>query len=140
MREAYAAGAGFVDVRWDDDDVQLARFQLAPGGTFDQISKWRVDAEIETAEAGGAVIAIRATNPNLLGNVDQNRVATHQRAWATYRSSPGSASIRPPAASPAAKRPRWRGSITRSVRNQTMGVKTITTPTMKNQLPAMLTE
>ncbi|MNC80578.1 hypothetical protein D3C75_1334290 [compost metagenome] len=32
-----------------------------------------------------------------------------------------------------------RGSITRSVRNQTMGVKTKTTPTMKNQLPAMLT-
>ena len=85
VREAYAAGAGLVDVRWDDDDVQLARFELAPDGTFDTISKWRVDAEIETAEAGGAVIAIRATNPNLLGNVDQNRVATHQRAWATYR-------------------------------------------------------
>ena len=32
-----------------------------------------------------------------------------------------------------------RGSITRSVRNQTIGVKTKTTPTMKNQLPAMLT-
>ncbi|MMZ71616.1 hypothetical protein D1872_350980 [compost metagenome] len=32
-----------------------------------------------------------------------------------------------------------RGSITRSVRNQTMGVKTKTTPTMKNQFPAMLT-
>ncbi|WP_135229803.1 aminopeptidase [Deinococcus fonticola] len=85
VREAYAAGASFVDVRWDDDDVQLARFELAPDGTFDTISKWRVDAEIETAEAGGAVIAIRATNPNLLGNVDQGRVATHQRAWATYR-------------------------------------------------------
>ncbi|MDO4245091.1 MAG: aminopeptidase [Deinococcus sp.] len=85
VREAYAAGAGFVDVRWDDDDVQLARFQLAPDGTFDQISKWRVDAEIETAEAGGAVIAIRATNPNLLADVDPERVATHQRAWASYR-------------------------------------------------------
>lgn len=85
VREAYAAGASFVDVRWDDDDVVLARFELAPEGTFDQISKWRVDAEIETADAGGAVIAIRATNPNLLGDVDQNRVATHQRAWATYR-------------------------------------------------------
>ncbi len=85
VREAYAAGASFVDVRWDDDDVVLARFELAPDGTFDQISKWRVDAEIETAEAGGAVIAIRATNPNLLGGVDQERVATHQRAWATYR-------------------------------------------------------
>ncbi len=85
VREAYAAGASFVDVRWDDDDVQLARFELAPDGTFEQISRWRVDAEIETAEAGGAVIAIRATNPNLLGGVDPERVATHQRTVAAYR-------------------------------------------------------
>ncbi|MCD0176539.1 aminopeptidase [Deinococcus sp. 14RED07] len=85
VREAYAAGASFVDVRWDDDDVQLARFELAPDGTFDQISRWRVDAEIETAEAGGAVLAIRATNPNLLGSVDAERVATHQRTLAAYR-------------------------------------------------------
>ncbi len=85
VREAYAAGASFVDVRWDDDDVQLARFELAPDGSFDTISRWRVDAEIETAQAGGAVIAIRATNPNLLGGVDAGRVATHQRALAAYR-------------------------------------------------------
>ena len=85
VREAYAAGASFVDVRWDDDDVQLARFELAPDGTFEQISRWRVDAESETAEAGGAVIAIRATNPNLLGGVDPERVATHQRTVAAYR-------------------------------------------------------
>ncbi|MBZ9713480.1 aminopeptidase [Deinococcus multiflagellatus] len=85
VREAYAAGASFVDVRWDDDDVQLARFELAPDGSFEQLSKWRVDAEIETADAGGAVIAIRATNPNLLGGVDAERVATHQRTLAAYR-------------------------------------------------------
>lgn len=85
VREAYSAGASFVDVRWDDDDVQLARFELAPDGTFDTISRWRVDAETETADAGGAVIAIRATNPNLLANVDAKRVSTYQKAWATYR-------------------------------------------------------
>ncbi|CAM3190807.1 aminopeptidase [Deinococcus saxicola] len=85
VREAYAAGASFVDVRWDDDDVQLARFELAPDGTFGTLSKWRVDAETETANAGGAVLAIRATNPNLLGEVDAGRVATHQKALAAYR-------------------------------------------------------
>ena len=85
VREAYAAGARFVDVRWDDDDVQLARFELAPDGTFEEISQWRVDAELETANAGGAVIAIRATDPNLLAKVDPERVATWQRANATYR-------------------------------------------------------
>ncbi|WP_019587597.1 aminopeptidase [Deinococcus apachensis] len=85
VREAYAAGASFVDVRWDDDNVQLARFSLAPEGSFGEISRWRVDAEIETAEAGGAVIAIRATNPNLYAGVDPARVTTHQRALAAYR-------------------------------------------------------
>lgn len=85
VREAYAAGASFVDVRWDDDDVVLARFELAPDGSFDTISRWRVDAELETANAGGAVLAIRATDPNLLGGVGQDRVAAYQRALATYR-------------------------------------------------------
>jgi len=85
VRKAYEAGAAFVDVRWDDDAVQLARFELAPAGSFAEISKWRVDAELEFARAGGAVISIRATDPNLLANVDSARVATHQRAWAAYR-------------------------------------------------------
>ncbi|WP_345465329.1 aminopeptidase [Deinococcus carri] len=85
VREAYAAGASFADVRWDDDDVNLARFTLAPEGSFEQISRWRVDAETETADAGGAVIAIRATNPSLLANVDPARVTTHQRTLAAYR-------------------------------------------------------
>ncbi len=85
VREAYAAGASFVDVRWDDDDVQLARFELAPAGSFEQISRWRVDAELETIEAGGAVLAIRAVNPNLFADVDPQNVSTYQRAYATYR-------------------------------------------------------
>ncbi len=85
VREAYAAGASFVDVRWDDDDVVLARFELAPEGTFDTISKWRVNAETEVAEAGGAVIAIRAANPGLLAGVDAARVTAHARALAAYR-------------------------------------------------------
>lgn len=85
VRKAYEAGASFVDVRWDDDDVVLSRFSLAPEGSFDQISQWRVDAELEFARAGGAVISIRATDPNLLANVESARVAAHQRAVSTYR-------------------------------------------------------
>ena len=82
---AYRAGASFADVRWDDDAVVLSRFLHAPDGTFESISRWRVDAELEVAGAGGSVIAIRATNPNLLGGVDAARVTVHQRAVATYR-------------------------------------------------------
>jgi aminopeptidase len=82
---AYRAGASFVDVRWDDDAVVKSRFLNAPEGSFEMISKWRVDAEMEVAEAGGSVIAIRATDPNLLGDADSGRVAAHQRALAKYR-------------------------------------------------------
>ena len=85
VRSAYAAGASFADVRWDDDDVQKARFDLAPEGTFETISKWRVDAELEVANAGGAVIAIRATDPNLHAGAKPSDLAQHQRAVATYR-------------------------------------------------------
>ncbi|GGJ88670.1 aminopeptidase [Deinococcus aquiradiocola] len=82
---AYRAGASFVDVRWDDDAVVRSRFANAPDGTFETISQWRVDAELEVANAGGAVIAIRATDPNLLGGLDAARVTAHQRALASYR-------------------------------------------------------
>ncbi|WP_425145857.1 aminopeptidase [Deinococcus sp.] len=82
---AYRAGASFADVRWDDDAVVLSRFRHAPDGSFETVSRWRVDAETEVAEAGGSVIAIRATHPNLLGAVDPARVTAHQRALATYR-------------------------------------------------------
>ncbi|AZI42746.1 aminopeptidase [Deinococcus psychrotolerans] len=85
VRSAYKAGASFADVRWDDDDVQKARFELAPEDSFGEISKWRVDAELETANAGGAVIAIRATNPNLHAGANPVNLATHQRALSTYR-------------------------------------------------------
>ena len=85
VNAAYRAGASFVDVRWDDDAVVYSRFAHAPEGTFETISRWRVDAELEVAEAGGSVIAIRATDPGLLGSVDPARVTAHQRALAQYR-------------------------------------------------------
>ncbi|UWX64012.1 aminopeptidase [Deinococcus rubellus] len=85
VRSAYRAGAVFADVRWDDDDVQKARFELAPEGSFELISRWRVDAEMETADAGGAVLAIRATDPKLHAGADPTTLAQHQRALATYR-------------------------------------------------------
>lgn len=85
VREAYAAGASFADVRWDDDDVILARFEHAPEDSFETISKWRVQAELETTEDDGGVIAIRATDPNLLANVNAEHVSTHQKAFSAYR-------------------------------------------------------
>lgn len=85
VREAYAAGASFADVRWDDDDVILARFEHAPDGSFETISKWRVQAELETVEDDGGVIAIRATDPNLLAQVNADHVSTHQKAFSAYR-------------------------------------------------------
>jgi len=72
-------------VRWDDDAVVRSRFLNAPEGSFESISRWRVDAELEVARAGGSVIAIRATDPNLLGSADASRVTAHQRALAQYR-------------------------------------------------------
>ncbi|MFC6617936.1 aminopeptidase [Deinococcus radiophilus] len=85
VRAAYEAGSSFVDVRWDDDAVNLLRYQMAPDGSFEQLSRWRVDAEMETVEEGGAVLAIRASNPGLLGEVDASRVSAASRALGRYR-------------------------------------------------------
>ncbi|MDO4263205.1 MAG: aminopeptidase [Deinococcus sp.] len=82
---AYEAGASFVDVRWDDDAVNLLRYQKAPEGSFEQLSRWRVDAELETVEEGGAVLAIRSSDPGLLSGVDAGRVSQQSRAYGAYR-------------------------------------------------------
>lgn len=84
-KAAYEKGARFVDVRWDDDEIQRLRYEMAPEGTFEEFSRWRVDAEIENADAGGAVLAIRATNPQSLVNADPARVSTHMKVVSAYR-------------------------------------------------------
>ncbi len=77
--EAYKAGARLVDVMWDDDALTLARFQHAPRDSFEEYPVWRAEALAQAAERGDAILAIYASDPDLLKEQDPDLVAKARR-------------------------------------------------------------
>ena len=79
---AYRAGAHLVDVIWDDPRLLPIRFREAAAETAKEHSAWRVSAGLEFLEKGGAVLALRASHPNLLRGTDPKLVSLNANALA----------------------------------------------------------
>ena len=77
---AYEAGAHLVDTIWVDPQMLRIRFQYAPDDSFAVHSDWGWKAGLETVDAGGAVLSIGGTDPDLLKGIDPAQIATMQRA------------------------------------------------------------
>lgn len=92
VKAAYEAGARYVDVLWSDDQQALLRLQHAPADSFEEFSQWRVDAALETLNAGGAMLSIGGGDPDLLKGQDAGAIAT-MRQTAARASQPASAIV-----------------------------------------------
>jgi len=68
--KAYKAGARLVDVIWNDDQLQLLRFQHAPKNSFGEYPEWKANASFEMAKAGDARLKFIAEDPELLAEQD----------------------------------------------------------------------
>jgi aminopeptidase len=77
---AYQAGARHVDVIWDDDQLQLTRFQHAPRDSFTEYPSWKTDLTASYGQAGDAIIIIFADNPDLLAGQDPDLISMTQQA------------------------------------------------------------
>lgn len=75
---AYKAGARYVDVMWGDEKMELLRFAHAPRDAFNEFPKWKVNAPLEYAERGDAILTISATDPSLLAGQDSELVSIYQ--------------------------------------------------------------
>jgi aminopeptidase len=84
VRAAYGAGARFADVFWGDDQVALARFQLAPRDSFDFAPAWKPEMLTRQIDAGAALITISSDDPALLAEQPAELLAAAQRAAAPY--------------------------------------------------------
>ena len=72
---AYKAGAKLVTTFYTDDATTLARYQHAPGTSFDYAPEW-LQAAIATAfKSGAARMAITGANPALLAQQDPAKVS-----------------------------------------------------------------
>lgn len=79
VARCYRIGARLVDVLWDDEYLTLTRLQNAPRDSFEEYSVKRAEWLIDHAQHGGALLSIRALNPDLLSKEDPDNVMTIQR-------------------------------------------------------------
>jgi len=71
---AYKAGSPLVEIAWSDDSVELARFNYAMPSSFDYFSTIERDAIADVIDAGGAIFKVYASDPELLKNVDSDKL------------------------------------------------------------------
>lgn len=89
---AYRAGAPFVDVIWNDEQITLARLRHAPRDSFGEFPQWYVDSATAAIERGDAFVSLVSDTPGLLAGQDQGAIATMMQT-AGRRSEPVGAQI-----------------------------------------------
>ncbi len=78
-RLAYEAGARYVDVIWNDEELLRLRLQQARRETLSEYPKWQIAALMDMIEHGDALLTILADNPDLMHGLDQEAIATLQK-------------------------------------------------------------
>lgn len=81
-KKAYEAGAKQVYIEWSDEECSLIKYLNAPEEAFNEFPQWISDQYVSIAKEGGAFLSIYAQNPDLLKDVDPQRVANAQKASA----------------------------------------------------------
>ncbi len=80
VEKAYQRGASLVDVIWGDDVLLLKRLKYAAPDTLDQVSAWKAQALLETAQSGGAFLFVVGNDPDLLKDQNPENIARIQQA------------------------------------------------------------
>jgi aminopeptidase len=82
-KKAYEAGAKDVHVEWNDEQITLIKFLNAPDESFKEFPTWRAKGFEQMASEGAAFLTVHASNPDLLKDVDPERIATATKTSAT---------------------------------------------------------
>ena len=82
VRKAYELGAKDVYVNWSDDELTLLKYEHAPDEVLATFPDWRVKLHETFAKDNGALLSIHATDPDLLQNIDPERVSMANKASA----------------------------------------------------------
>ncbi|MCT8138171.1 aminopeptidase [Anaerobacillus sp. CMMVII] len=79
-KKAYEAGAKDVHIEWNDEELTLLKYTLAPDEAFLEFPAWKARGFEELAENGAAFMSIVAANPDLLKEVDPERISNANKA------------------------------------------------------------
>lgn len=83
-KRAYQMGAKFVEVIWNDPQLDLIRFQYAPRDSFEVYSTWKSDAFLDFAEKGDAILFLYADIPDFFAGQDPALMAIGRKAHAEH--------------------------------------------------------
>jgi len=76
VKKAYQLGARFVEVIWNDPQLELIRLQHAPRNSFEEFPTWQVDALLEFIKKGDAGFTILASDPQFFEDQDPELMTT----------------------------------------------------------------
>ncbi len=77
---AYQAGAREVVMNWKDELSSKIKFLHAPDEVFDEFPAWQKEFYLSYSKSGAAFVSIAASDPELLKEVNQDRVVRAQKA------------------------------------------------------------
>lgn len=80
VKKAYELGAKDVVINWQDDEITLQRYLHATEEALTTVPQWLVDKYLYYGENDVALLSVRSTNPDLLKDVDPERVAKATKA------------------------------------------------------------
>jgi len=83
-KKAYQMGAKFVEVIWNDPQLDLIRFQYAPRDSFEEFPTWISNAALEFAEKGDATLLLNADIPDLFVDQDPELMAIIRKTGAKH--------------------------------------------------------
>ena len=79
-KAAYAAGAGYVDVIWGDEEMLRLRVKHAPRDSFPEYPSWQINGIMNMIEKGDALLSVSCINPDLFNGLDTEFVSGMQKA------------------------------------------------------------
>lgn len=77
---SYERGAEEVIMNWDDDALNLMKYENAPMAVFENVPQWAVDKTEYYYKKGTNVISIHAQDPELLKHVDPHKILAATKA------------------------------------------------------------
>lgn len=85
VKQAYIAGAKYVQVNWSDEQVTRLRYEHAPDDSFTYYPEWNAKMMEQLAEGGGALLNIKVPDPGLFDGIDSWKVSASTKAAAVAR-------------------------------------------------------
>ncbi|WP_339277848.1 aminopeptidase [Paenibacillus sp. FSL W8-0426] len=85
VQKAYAAGAKYVQVDFEDDIITRSRFIHGSDDSFDYYPSWKTEMLEKFAAEGGATLTIKVPDPDLYNGIDSDKVSRATKAAATAR-------------------------------------------------------